>query len=211
MPPWEDWRIMLTLLITGTLEVSSILHVALIIYLRLMAVIQPMRTNEGMIAKSNYLLIAIWVLVITNNLFRFIFFAIDSKAMVGIMDQFNLWVLVVTPVILIILFYVLLVISVWKKKNGKENTFRTCEHIPEQVRSKKEKENARTTKIVMRLVMVLLLCYTPYISLLNGLYSESSNAVSCFYFRREANICFELQYNKRRIIEMNLFLFYSEE
>ena len=185
MPPWEDWRIMLTLLITGTLEVSSILHVALIVYLRLMAVLQPMRTNEGIIAKSNYLLIAIWVLVIINNIFRFIFFAIDSKAALHMMDQFNFWVLVVTPVILIISFYVMLIFSVWKKKNSKENS------IPEQARSNKEKENTRTTKIVMRMVIILLLCYTPYISLLTNLYTKVTYAVSCLYFHREAKICFE--------------------
>ena len=185
MPPWEDWRIMLTLLITGTLEVSSILHVALIVYLRLMAVLQPMRTNEGIIAKSNYLLIAIWVLVIINNIFRFIFFAIDSKAALHMMDQFNFWVLVVTPVILIISFYVMLIFSVWKKKNSKENS------IPEQARSKKEKENTRTTKIVMRMVIILLLCYTPYISLLTNLYTKVTYAVSCLYFHRKAKICFE--------------------
>ena len=178
MPPWEDWRIMLTLLITGTLEVSSILHVALIVYLRLMAVLQPMRTNEGIIAKSNYLLIAIWVLVIINNIFRFIFFAIDSKAALHIMDQFNFWVLVVTPVILIISFYVMLICSVWKKKNRKENT------AAEQARSKTEKENTRTTKIVMRMVIILLLCYTPYISLLTNLYAKVTYAVSCLYFNR---------------------------
>ena len=164
---------MLTLLITGTLEVSSILHVALIVYLRLMAVLQPMHTNEGIIAKSNYLLIAVWALVIISNLFRFIFFAIDSKTVLIIMDQINFWALVVTPVILILLFYLMLIFSVWKKKNSKENT------IPEQARSKKEKENTRTTKIVMRMVIILLLCYTPYISLLTNLYAKVTYAVSC--------------------------------
>ena len=151
---WDDWRIKLTLLITGTLEVSSILHVALLVYLRLMAVLQPTRTKKGIIAKSHYLLIAIWALVILSNLFRFIFFTIDLKALLHIIEQLNFWALVVTPIILIVSFYVMLVFSVWKKKNGKEDI------ISEKPISKKEKENARTTGIVMRLVMVLLLCYT---------------------------------------------------
>ena len=172
MPATADWRIMLTLLITGKFEVCSILHVALLVFLRLIAVIKPMGNKGGIIAKRNYVLAVIWILIITNNSLRFVFFTVDYKDCVHKMDQFNFWALVVTPVVLIVSFYVILIFSVRRKKSRNENT------MSEQGMSIKEKENARTTKIVMRLVIVLLICYIPYISLLAGLYAEVSHAVS---------------------------------
>ena len=163
---------MLPVLITGTFEVSSILHVALLVYLRLRAVRQPLNNKEGIIARRNYLLSAIWFLIITNNLLRFTFFSLDLRDEVDIMDKFNFWVLVVTPVVLILSFYIFLLLSVWKQKNNAESTMST------QVKSSKEDENRRTTRIVMRLVITLLICYIPYIVCLNGIHDKISSKVS---------------------------------
>ena len=171
-----DWRIMLTLLLTGTFEVSSILHVALLVYFRLISILQPLIHNEGIIARRNYLLASIWILIVSNNSLRFIFFVLDMRDGVDVMDSLNFWVLVVTPATSILLFYVLLVFFVRQKKQGNE-----C-HMSIQVQSAREEENDRTTKIVMRLVVTLLFCYVPYIALLNGLHSKVSNMVSSYHY-----------------------------
>ena len=163
---------MLPVLITGTFEVSSILHVTLLVYLRLRAVRQPLNSKEGIIARRHYLLTEIWVLIITNNSLRFTFFALNLRDGVDIMDNFNFWVLVVTPVVLILSFYIFLLLSVWKQKSNAESTMST------QVKSAKEEENRRTTRIVMRLVITLLVCYIPYIICLNGIHDKISSTVS---------------------------------
>ena len=165
---------MLPVLITGTFEVSSILHVALLVYLRLRAVREPLDSKEGIIAKRNYILTAIWVLISTNNLLRFIFFTLNLRDGVDMMDKFNFWFLVVTPVVLIFSFYILLLFSVWKQKGNSGCAMST------HTKSAKEEENKRTTKIVMRLVVTLLVCYIPYIVCLNGIHDKISSTVSNF-------------------------------
>jgi hypothetical protein len=149
---------------TYILEFSSILHVALLVFLRLMTIRNSL--SNGHEKYRLPFLVSIWMISIVPNLIRsvaLIFMRKDIFVYLGIINFISIGTF---PVIGIVIMYILLVHSV-KKKKGPNKDVLTSNITPIT-----ESNNRRMTVIVMRLVIMLLICYIPYLA--NKLYFYGS-------------------------------------
>ena len=137
------------------LELSSILHVTVLVFLRLWAITHPM-SYEEMHVKMRYISIAmIWVIsILVQIVYTFSFFY-GMKDVYPIVAKIGLTCFSTLPVLAIVCMYGFLLWKLKKKElKDKQN---------ERTTSKAEKRNQRMNAIVQRLVLFLLICYVPYL------------------------------------------------
>ena len=152
-----DWRPTLLFFLTHALEFSSILHVALLVFLRLMTLRNPLPQGECVIKLRRYSILTIWIISIVLNIIPFLSWVSKLKDVSEYFALVNLHCFGTIPVIGIIIMYGLLVWTVRKKQRQDQNLFLGKDD------STVEANNRRTTALISRVVMVLIICYVPYL------------------------------------------------
>jgi hypothetical protein len=141
------------------LEYSSILHVSLLVFLRLITLRNPLGFQGQDIRRFRHVAISvIWIMSITVVL-------LDIIARCQEMDDFSMYLNLVNlhcfktiPVVGIVLMYGSLLWTV-KRQQKQTNTIALSTNT-----SNREARNRRMTAMVSRVVICLLICYLPYLA-----------------------------------------------
>ena len=139
------------------LEFSTILHVALLVFLRLITVRNSLSQGDGIIKLRLYLVISIWILSIAVTFLPFLASVLKMKEFYCYSALVNLHCFNTAPVIGIIIMYGLLLWTIQKEQRQKKNNFPGMDTL------KAEENNRRMTSIISRVVILLLICYLPYL------------------------------------------------
>ena len=153
-----DWEITLITWLPNTLETSSILHVAVLVFLRAMVVLKPMRFTE-MHLKVRYTSIAlIWITTLTVRSVNVIALYFNATSFYYYYEFADIHCFHTIPAIFIIFMYGIMTwIILQKSRNKKENT------VPSKTNPAAE-INKRVTLIVRRIVLFYISCYVPYLA-----------------------------------------------
>ena len=109
-----DWRIEGLTFIPNILETTSILHVTLLVFLRLLAVTDPMKYKEAHIKSRHKSIIVIWLTSIIVRLIALISQKYHTKAFFYY-RYFLLHMFHTIPIIMIVIMYVTLIMTLKKR------------------------------------------------------------------------------------------------
>ena len=154
---FTDWRLLFAFVPADILENSSILHVAFLVFLRLRTIQNPLTSRNGSFRRLKHFVALIWIILIIP---RIVFFLLLSLKMSDEFSSFAhaiLHVFYTIPTIGIIFMYCVLVRCVRKSK--KKNQDEMFQVGVQNQRSDDTKMNS----IVARLVLILLICYLPFL------------------------------------------------
>ena len=147
----------LVLFAPTVLELSSILHVAVLVFLRLWAVRKPLSYDELHIKMQHVSIKMIWAISLLVNIAATVAFMVSLKKAYPIVREINLHLFSTLPAIAILIMYVMLmyIIKIKQRKNRKSLTDMTTSNV--------DKNTTRMNLIVRRLVFFLLISYIPYL------------------------------------------------
>ena len=151
----HDWRINLIFFVPHVLEISSILHVALLVFLRLMAVRNPFSEEKRLALYRRISITLVWTTSIVFRTIPLVFSALKMKNSVVNFFTINLYLFRVFPVFAIIIMWGLLIWTAKRKQTHGESYLQTLKYSTEEANSRKMAE------IIRRLVIILLVCYIP--------------------------------------------------
>ena len=150
----EDWRIDLLRCVPRVLETSSCLHVTLLVFLRLLAIQKPL-TYAELHGKLRYIsIIIIWIISIVIQLIALIILIFEKGNVYLYYKDVTLHSFHTFPVICIIIMYTLLIWTLKKKKREIKDIRRSMEQ---------DTINKKMTLLVQRVVLVLIICYVPFL------------------------------------------------
>ena len=152
---WNTWHLNLVFFTPQRIfEISSVLHVALLVFLRLMAVRNPLSDEKGLILYRRISITVVWITSIVFSMMPVIldWLKIENGALY--VYQINLYLFRIFPVFAIVIMWSLLIWTAKRKQSHGEGTLRT-QH------SMKEPDSRRMAEIIRRLVIILLVCYIP--------------------------------------------------
>ena len=153
-----DWKSNLIFFPPHVLEFSSIMHVAVLVFSRLMAVRELSLTGKHRAKLYLFSVVTIWIVSATFNIIPLIALVLKWKNFYTNVRLLNLHCLSTFPVICIVVMYILLVHTV-KKKRKRESMV-----IPDAITSIMKENQQRMVIIVRRLVIMLLVCYLPHLT-----------------------------------------------
>ena len=140
------------------LEYSSILHVALLVFLRVITLRNPLSQGDDIRKFRHVAITIIWIISITVV-------SLDVISQCQGMDDFSMYLNLVNlhcfktiPVVGIVLMYGLLLWTVNRQQKQTNNIAISTDN------SHREARNRRMTAIVSRVVICLLICYLPYLA-----------------------------------------------
>ena len=152
-----DWQAELIGYPVRALEFSTILHVALLVFLRLNTVRNSLSYGDSIIKLRRYMIIAIWILSIVFTFLPILASIFKMKELFYYSNLVNLNCFGTVPIAGIILMYELLIQYVKKKQRKNQTVFPGIETL------KTQENNRRMTLVISRGVIVLLICYLPYL------------------------------------------------
>ena len=161
------------------LEVTSILHILVLVYLRLLSIRQPLSTDNRVIQLRKKLIMLIWMISLAIEIWVLISFHFEIYGMWWLVKISITMIVEAVPLIVITVMNFLLIRALKKKKQDDLH--------PERIISNKSAviENYdRTTIAVKRLALFLLISYTPYfISRATGLVSLliCKGSTTCYF------------------------------
>ena len=142
-------------MVPNILETSSVLHVALLVFLRLLAILTPFKYQEIHIKLRHVSIVIIWLIsicihlieTVTSITFHMDFFSFPYK-------YFVVHVFHTIPIVGIVIMYVGLLWILKKKRNqAKQNMTDVGTTI-----------NMKMALLVQRVVIFLLVCYVPFLA-----------------------------------------------
>ena len=152
----KDWRIEGLTFIPNILETASILHVTLLVFLRLLAVTDPMKYKEAHVKSRHKSIIVIWL---TSVIVRLT--ALLSQKYHSTVFFYYRYVLLhifhTIPIITIVIMYVRLIMTLKKRST-------TLITMTEQSQQLSDSINRKMAIVVKRIVVSLLICYVPFLS-----------------------------------------------
>lgn len=151
-----DWRIEGLTFIPNILETTSILHVTLLVFLRLLAITDPMKYKEAHIKSRHKSIIVIWLTSIIVRLIALLSQKYHSKVFFYY-RYFLLHIFHTIPIIMIVIMYGTLIMTL-KKRSA------TLLTMTEQSQQLSDSINRKMTIVVKRIVVSLLICYVPFLS-----------------------------------------------
>ena len=137
-----------------SLENSSILHVLLFIFLRLMIIRYPL-SRKGPMRFRKTLLLATWIIPFITKapciyLWQYPYFHF-------LYQNFQFHIFSTLPVVLIVFLYGVMLLTIRNKKRENQEMLKSANVT-------REKEiDRKTTLLISGLVLVLLVCYLPYL------------------------------------------------
>ena len=140
------------------LEMSSILHVTLLVFLRLIAILKPLSYKAIHVQLRFVSITTIWVIsCLCHGIIRIIYVLVPKQRQNSFYDNASLVILhcfITVPVISLFIMYVLLILVIRKKNQElKEHTLVTP-NVPGK---------ANRNILVKRVVMVFVTCYVPFL------------------------------------------------
>ena len=154
----DDWRVELITVVPHFLETASILHVALLVYLRLLSILKPLSYQEIHIKLRHTGIKIIWIMSITVRLIA----VLTQRFKTGKFYIYYRYIVLhgfhTIPVMCIIVMYGKLILTLKSKRNGSNAG------MVDNARIHAEAQNKKTTLLVQRVVLFLIVCYVPYIA-----------------------------------------------
>ena len=151
-----EWDHNIILVPKRTFEISSILHVVLLVILRLEAIKHPKK--KRMTKHNTTLISSIWITSILCSALPICAIIINCKNAIPVIRLVELYCSSVAPVVGIVLTYLLLIWEL-KKQQKQRNEIHT-----DRIVSNTDDNVKRVTVIVSRIVTVFLLCYLPFLA-----------------------------------------------
>ena len=151
-----DWRIEGLTFIPNILETTSILHVTLLVFLRLLAVTDPMKYKEAHIKSRHKSILVIWLTSIIVRLIALISQKYHTKAFFYY-RYFLLHMFHTIPIIMIVIMYVTLIMTLKKRSMALISMTEQSQQLSQSINRKME-------IVVKRIVVSLLICYVPFLS-----------------------------------------------
>ena len=167
-----DWKFQLLLFPLLSLEILTVLHVALIVFLRLNTIRNPLSRIDDIIKLRRYFIISIWIVSLVFSFLPTLASVFKLKEFYYYSKLFVWHSFGTVPVIGITGMYGLLIWTV--RKNQGENKKR----FPEVETVNAEENNRRMTLIISCLVTFLLICYIPHLVERQYYYGIMVNTVS---------------------------------
>ena len=144
------------------LEMSSCLHVTLLVFLRLMAIQYPLSYQTSNIKLRRASIIIIWILSILAQIIPLTVIYTCSKQIYTIVRLIFVQCCGTFPVISIVVMNALLIWTV--KRRQKERLASLAPVATKSTNAISESMSRRMTTLVQKLVAYLLLCYIPYLT-----------------------------------------------
>ena len=152
----EDWRIEGLTFIPNILETASILHVTLLVFLRLLAVTDPMKYKEAHVKSRHKSIIVIWLTSVIVRLTALLSQKYHSTVFFYY-RYFLLHIFHTVPIITIVIMYVRLIMILKRRST-------TLTAMTERSQQLSESINRKMAIVVKRIVVSLLICYVPFLS-----------------------------------------------
>ena len=162
----------LTNFVPYVLETSSCLHVTLLVFLRLLAILKPLTYRETHIKLRHTSIITIWIISISVHLV-----AVLSRVDFGVEKTGDFYfpyryiVLHGFHTVPIICMVVMHAVLIWKLKTMRNNA---NENIEDTTTTHADLTNKKMTLMVQRIVCFVVVCYVPYLSWKHYFYSVIS-------------------------------------
>ena len=154
----DNWRLVLINFVPDVLEMSSVLHVALLVFLRLFAVLKPMSYTDVHVKMRFISIPIIWTASIFFHIINRVFLFAGTITHFYIANLFILFSFSVLPVISILIMYLILVYTLRKNKmSATKESYQDTPSTPVDTIQKK------MTLVVQRVVLVLIFCYGPFV------------------------------------------------
>ena len=144
------------------LEMSSCLHVTLLMFLRLMAIHFPLSYQTSNMKFRQASIVIIWIVSILAQIIPLAVLYTSSKQIYTNVRLIFVQCCGTVPVISIVIMNVLLLWSV--KRRQRRKPVSEVPAISENSHSISESMSRRMTRLVQKLVAFLLLCYVPYLT-----------------------------------------------
>ena len=154
----EDWRVQLITLVPNVLETSSCLHVTVLVFLRLWAILKPMSYRAVHVKFRKTSIKIIWMTAISVWLLAVLTQSLMATRFYIIYRYIALHVFHTVPVICSALMYAVLVWTFRCKRNTKND-----DSFPKKI-TYEDISSRRKINLVERIVIVLLVCYVPYLA-----------------------------------------------
>ena len=148
------------LFVPHVLEFSSILHVALLVFLRLISVLKPYQEETSINNLRRISIASIWILSVAFCVLPIISLTLKMKVVSTYVRLLTLHCFNTIPVVgIIIMWCMLMWVAKKKQVNDRQSYHRqSCDN------SNPGSYDKRSAVIVRRLVIILLVCYLPYLA-----------------------------------------------
>ena len=145
--------------VPNILEMSSVLHVTLIVSLRFYAILKPTSYRKLHIKMRFISLLLIWTSSFFLHGVIVILAVLNKKTYAYTGNMFVFYCFNALPVLIILILYLLLI---WILKNKRPTPINDTNQIHMQSAATEEIEKRMTT-IVKRIIIVVILCYGPFV------------------------------------------------
>ena len=153
----EDLTSVLVRFPANVLEISSVLHVTLLVFLRLWVILKPLSCQELHTKMRHISIISIWIISILTNILPGIFWHLKMGPEYQYIGLINTYCFGLIPVVSIVFMYALIYWTIKKKSRAAKDTLEGTENCPLDL------DSMKMTLLVTRVLLVLLVCYTPYV------------------------------------------------
>ena len=151
------------------LEMSSCLHVTLLVFLRLMAIQYPCSYQTSNVKLRQASIVIIWTVSILSQIIPLVAMYKCSRQVYTHVRLIFVHFCGTLPVISIVVMNILLI---WVVKNKqREIALSIAPSISTTLNSISESTSKRMTTLVQKLVAFLLICYVPYLTWAHYFYS----------------------------------------
>ena len=141
--------------VPDVLETTSILHVTLLVFLRLLAVTEPIKYKQIHISLRHKSIIITWTISLGVRLIG-LMIQIFQPSFLLYYRHFSLHTFNTLPILCIVMMYFKLMITLKKRKKILITMTENSRHSADLV-------NRKMTEIVKRIVLALLICYVPFL------------------------------------------------
>ena len=146
-------------LIPNTLSTCNCLHVALLVYLRLIAVTKALKCKQIHRHHRKKTIVAMWIISFTICLFPPLTAKFNQKKIEVVFKHIILHVFHTIPIIFIVFIYSKLIYIVESKRKMK-----TKQRMSSNTLSRVNSNNKLSTSMVKGVVICLFVCYIPYLA-----------------------------------------------
>lgn len=147
--------------IPQVLEMASLLHVTLLVFLRFLAVKAPMSHQISHTNVPYSSLIAIWGTCVLLQSLPVLALLFNKDSVHTNLRLLNLHCFHTIPLLLILLMYTLLI---WTLRNKEKQQTRDFQNLPFNSMDYRETRNKEMTLLVKRVVVFLLISYAPFVA-----------------------------------------------
>ena len=151
-----DWRIEGLTFIPNILETTSILHVTLLVFLRLLAVTDPMKYKEAHIKSRHKSIIVIWTTSVIVRLAALLSQKYHTTVFLYY-RYFLLHIFHTIPIIAIVIMYARLILTLKRRSTNLITMTERSQQLSDSI-------NRKMAIVVKRIVVSLLICYVPFLS-----------------------------------------------